>query len=314
MAAAKQEPMEVDEEKPQKTEDAGAEPADAGEKDDADLQNALNEDKEDDLAKQLELQEAQQKEIDNEVKKLPLIGSLEKVDTLLEEYKDNKKFLPKIKEIATKFPQFRRIRGDGNCFYRAFLAGLLLTFVDGQNFEKLKKLRERTKGTHSRLIKLGYPDFTTEDFYENWEEALDWMKEKKRTIDETVEYLSDEINGPANYLVIYAKLLVSLQLKENPNDYEAFLGGKTIAQFCKEQVEPSYAEADNMCIMGLMTALGTGIGVSIGYLDQSERLHYHKIPDKMDYPVHLLYRPGHYDLLIGSAGKKEAPSQDEEKT
>jgi len=240
------------------------------------------------------LNERMKEEIENEIKKLPLVGEPEDLAVLLEEYKDNEKFVPKIKELNKTYKTFTRIRGDGNCFYRAFLVGLMRLFAEEKNNKTLKDLKARISDTYKRLVTLGYPDFTTEDFYENFDEVLTWVLSKKHSEKEIIEHMRDE--GLSNYMVIYAKLLVSLQLKENPKEYEAFLN-TDIASYCSKYVEPSYAEADDICITALMRELGLGIGSNIVYLDQSEKLNFHRIPPNSLTSVNLLYRPGHYDLL-----------------
>lgn len=243
---------------------------------------------------QIQMNERMKKEIEDEVKKLPLVGDPEDFGVLLQEYKENEKFIPKIEELSKIFNSFTRIRGDGNCFYRAFLVGLLTLFADGRNSVVLKDLKTRIADTCKRLVKLGYPDFTTEDFFDNFDEVLTWVLNKERSEKEIIAHMRDE--GLSNYLVVYAKLLVSLQLKENPQSYQAFLN-TDIYTYCSKSVEPSFAEADDICITALMNELGCGIGSNIGYLDQSDKLVFHKIPDASLTTVNLLYRPGHYDLL-----------------
>ena len=48
---------------------------------------------------------------------------------LLTEYEANPGFRPKVEAFVTQFGSIRRVRGDGSCFYRCLLAGILDLFV-----------------------------------------------------------------------------------------------------------------------------------------------------------------------------------------
>jgi ubiquitin thioesterase protein OTUB1 len=46
-------------------------------------------------------------------------------DVLDGEYSDNPEFVVKIGGLKAAYATFRRMRADGNCFYRAFTFGML---------------------------------------------------------------------------------------------------------------------------------------------------------------------------------------------
>lgn len=56
---------------------------------------------------------------DHDANSVPLIGELQEISALAEEYMHGSKvFLQKIDGLKAKFKSLRRSRGDGNCFYR----------------------------------------------------------------------------------------------------------------------------------------------------------------------------------------------------
>ncbi len=55
----------------------------------------------------------------------------------------------------------RRTRGDGNCFYRAFGFGYLEENL--KNKAELDKFRQLVTDLKSKLVQLGYMDFTVSD-------------------------------------------------------------------------------------------------------------------------------------------------------
>jgi len=70
-----------------------------------------------------------------------------------------------------------------------------------------------------------------------------------------------------------------------------------VAEFCNTDVEPMYRESDHIHIIGLTAA--AGINVRVVYLDRGsgdEAVH-HDFPEDSQPQIHVLYRPGHYDVL-----------------
>ena len=64
-----------------------------------------------------------------------------------------------------------------------------------------------------------------------------------------------------------------------------------------QEVEPMYVECDHMHITALTTALG--VGVRVQYMDRAEggQVNQHDFPGGVPARIHILYRPGHYDVL-----------------
>lgn len=67
--------------------------------------------------------------------------------------------------------------------------------------------------------------------------------------------------------------------------------------FMIQEVEPMYKESDHIHIIAMSTALGTGVRVR--YMDRGAgtEVTAHDFPEGSTPAVHLLYRPGHYDIL-----------------
>jgi ubiquitin thioesterase protein OTUB1 len=64
-----------------------------------------------------------------------------------------------------------------------------------------------------------------------------------------------------------------------------------------QEVEPMYKESDHIHIIALSAALN--VGVRVRYMDRGEAAEViaHDFPEGIHPAVHLLYRPGHYDIL-----------------
>ena len=64
-----------------------------------------------------------------------------------------------------------------------------------------------------------------------------------------------------------------------------------------QEVEPMYREADHVHISALTSLLG--VAVRVQYMDRGEGkcINHHDFPEGELPTIHLLYRPGHYDIL-----------------
>eukprot|EP00056_Hartaetosiga_gracilis_P012842 m.206815 g.206815 ORF g.206815 m.206815 type:complete len:150 (+) comp13758_c0_seq4:330-779(+) len=147
-------------------------------------------------------------------------------------------------------------------------------------------------------LRVGYPEFTTEDFYETAEEEFQKL-EKDNGMAELHKSFNDD--GISNYIVTYFRIITGAYMKANPDSFQFFIeGGLSIDQFCASQVDPFGVDCEQLQILALTQALN--IGVSITYLDRSagDEPHSHAMPEGAEEKVCVLYRPGHYDVLYKS--------------
>ena len=66
---------------------------------------------------------------------------------------------------------------------------------------------------------------------------------------------------------------------------------------CPQEVDPMDKESDHIHISALTSALG--VGVCVEYMDRGKggQVNSHYFPEDVSPSIHLLYRPGHYDIL-----------------
>ncbi|XP_030760976.1 ubiquitin thioesterase otubain-like [Sitophilus oryzae] len=249
-------------------------------------------------ANQDELILAQQRQIEKEISdNIPLVGELDSVISLNKEYSTDDIYLEKIKDLASKYSYVRRTRPDGNCFFRAFSYAILEKLLcDKDSFIKFYKIAENSKNV---LVELGFQQFTVEDFYDTYMEVLKRLKDIEN-IGEAKKELHNVFNdqGYSDYMVVYLRLLTSAQLQKEHDFYSCFIeGDRTVADFCHQEVEPMYKESDHIHIMAACSALNTGVRVL--YMDRGtgNNVTKHDLPEGCSPTVHLLYRPGHYDIL-----------------
>ena len=93
---------------------------------------------EQELSDQLAATENQLNEISNEIKKdQPLTSSLQNITSL----KDYVPVGAAEQYICETYSNWRRIRGDGNCYYRAFLYSLCEALTDPSHKNELERLQ-----------------------------------------------------------------------------------------------------------------------------------------------------------------------------
>jgi ubiquitin thioesterase protein OTUB1 len=108
----------------------------------------------------------------------PLISETKEVNVLAESYANSTSpgFLPGIQYLSQRFSCMRKVRGDGNCFYRSVLFGylenLLKLHLSGNeaSVQVAKSEYERIlsiiRGSFQELVSMGYPEYALESFHE----------------------------------------------------------------------------------------------------------------------------------------------------
>lgn len=137
--------------------------------------------------------EAIEKEVKTNSK---LVAGKEDIGILLKEYEQNPSFLNGIQYLTSHYANIRKIRGDGNCFYRGFLFAFVERFY--QQEQVLQDFLDRIKQTRTELVQVGYEDSTLEIFYDTLVEYVQNLKNVQ--LADIEHYFSDE-NGESNYLV-----------------------------------------------------------------------------------------------------------------
>lgn len=197
----------------------------------------------------------------------------------------------KLKSLAETFSCIRKVRKDGNCFYRALAFSFAEIAINDQ------KALQTLQDTNSLLSDCGYDMELLSDFYQIFFDAC-----CLKSIDELVKFFNVEYQSDT--IVCYLRLLTAAVLKNDSILYEAFIMDDypDLQAFISSQVEPMNVEADQIQIVAMANALKCCI--KIANLDHSAvgdtGINYHEILPRDDtdfFKIYLLFRPGHYDVL-----------------
>jgi len=177
---------------------------------------------------------SQQELIEQETCEKPFICDLEPISSLTNEYKDaNPIFLTKIENLQRKYSHMRRVRRDGNCFYRAFMFGYLEHLIKTRNKVQLQALLKLMEGSLEELFLVGgYPQMTIEDFYETTREEVEQAASGDLPVEELLQHFRDY--STTNAIVMFLRLITATSLKKHADHFTPFLdNGLNISQFCR---------------------------------------------------------------------------------
>jgi ubiquitin thioesterase protein OTUB1 len=106
-----------------------------------------------------------------------MIGDLISPDELLYQYRDANSpgFIPGI-EYLSRIYNMRKVRGDGNCFYRAFLFAyleeLLIRYtaegpeVKQSAIDERQRFLNKIENSKAELVEIGYSEMAIETFHD----------------------------------------------------------------------------------------------------------------------------------------------------
>jgi ubiquitin thioesterase protein OTUB1 len=263
-----------------------------------------------------------------EVNSQPIVSDPFPLESLEVEYEGgDSAFLEKIKCLKRVFSRYRKCRGDGNCFFRAFSFRLIELIRASQDGDLLTKLFARIK---SWLDLAGFQADAYMNFLEMSQVNIADFLEKAPIIEAAGEdpsdWLAQEWRRDAyasNSMIVLLRLLASAFLRTNAEAYLPFIWevmategdegpDKMMAAYCQQFVESFGQESDQIHIIALTKAIGCRIEVA--YLDASTPppnleaddddcsalfLKFGEVEESnlIEAPITTLYRPGHYDII-----------------
>ncbi|ORZ31955.1 peptidase C65 Otubain-domain-containing protein [Catenaria anguillulae PL171] len=219
---------------------------------------------------------------------------------LRQEFQSNAPFLAKINDLATNFSHFRRCRGDGNCFYRAFVFAWYERVL-GNPARYLARAHADMAKCKEVLLANGFQLLVIEDFHDV---AVDTLKAIETGAIHDMDMLlsrfqSDEVS---NAIVVLFRFVCSAYLQQHQDEYLPFVldDADTMQGYCAHHVEAMGRDADHVSIIALSKMFA--VNVVVAYLDSGahDDATIHRFDGNEADPadvVHFLYRPGHYDLI-----------------
>lgn len=233
--------------------------------------------------------------------KQPLTSDLSPIEELRKKYDPGSNFEKGVLILAKDYSSIRTIRGDGNCYYRAFLYSLCENLFRSTKEEK-SRLKTFCEQSCEKAVKEGgYDETAIEVFHESLVGLIAAIVDGTTTQEKVQTELLEE-NSTSDYCTWFMRVLTATHLKSDPNRFIPYLEDcyVDIHAFCQKQVEPMAVECTMVSVLALAEVFD--VQIKIEYLDghdiRNDKLQQHQFgPEKAETSLTLLYRPGHYDIL-----------------
>ena len=229
----------------------------------------------------------------------PLISDQLEIQILLDDYKDNLEYANSVKIITEKYKYIRKVRRDGNCFYRAFIYRLFEYICMKNDNTLFNDILKKIEGIKDLTAKNGYDWMIVEDFYTvfygEFCSCFNSVNNNEVSVRDYMDNLfKDKEKG--NYLIYFMRFCIAAYLKDNRQLYEMYIEGD-FDTWIRKEVEAIDNEADQIQIMACVNYFE--IGVKIEYLNKykNEVVKFPEDKKDEDIFIEVLFTPGHYDIL-----------------
>lgn len=229
--------------------------------------------------------------------------------------------------VGQGYTHFRRAKGDGDCFYRSVAFAYLDQLIQTPESERESKVMmslSLLSSTKEDIVNAGTQAIVVDDAFELFEglirnvalpDAEGRLLTEKRLLEifqakNSETTYSEDASIPPN-IVFYLRLATRAQLKLNSESYDGFLYDPEtgepldVENFCNRFVDPVGVEADHMQMTALCRELK--LNLDVAYLDGRKAdnvdfVQFREGPEDQK-PLTVLYRPGHYDILVKAETK-----------
>jgi|AntRauTorckE5430_2_1112549.scaffolds.fasta_scaffold00290_3 ubiquitin thioesterase protein OTUB1 len=202
--------------------------------------------------------------------------------------------------LATKYESYKCVRGDGNCYYRAFLYSLCQKLYLEKG-DELQRVLTYVKSSIDTVEAFGYDRFAVEAFHEEMVDLLGAVASAQSF--EVIHQMLNEENATSDYCVWYLRVITAAYMKADADRFIHFLDDPNyfdVETFCQREIDPMGRETTMVGVLALAEAFN--VTVKIEYLDGremvDEKLVKHSFGSEGSaLTLIMLYRPGHYDIL-----------------
>ncbi|XP_053290378.1 ubiquitin thioesterase OTUB2 [Pleuronectes platessa] len=197
----------------------------------------------------------------------------------------------KYKDLSSQFSSVRKVRGDGNCFYRAFCFSHMESVL--HNTRALQRFKDKIIQSGEVLSSAGFDESR---FKQHLDTVVDVVEQCQADEQDyaLLRLFNEQITS--DHVVQYLRLLTSAHLQSNTQFFSNFVEAPNLHAYCRQEVEVMGMECDHVDILALSEALD--ICTHIVSVDGDEQqLAHHMIPEGAEPSLHLLYQTSHYNIL-----------------
>ena len=232
----------------------------------------------------------------------PLISEELPVSILLDDYKSNQEYSNSVKQITDKYKYIRKVRRDGNCFYRSFIYRIFEYICIKNNKNLYDHIVKKINESKELIKRNGYDWSFIEDFhnifYIEFHHCFNSIETSGISVRDYLDKLfSDKEKG--NYLIYFIRFCIAAFLKENSFLYEVYVDG-AFENWISSEVEAIDHEADQIQIMACVNYFDIGVKIEYLHPNKNEVMKFPEDKPEDQIFITVLFTPGHYDLLYSS--------------
>nr|CAD1820482.1 unnamed protein product [Ananas comosus var. bracteatus] len=187
---------------------------------------------------------------------------------------DNLVIQEKIKMLNHAFASFRRVCGDGNCFYRSFIISYLEQIAESQDEREVFRIFEHLEELKKGYLTFGEDEDRFDDCFSDFRNEVINILEERRTGLSLTKLLQENLDEyKSDKLLTFLRLVTSVDMRMREEHFSPFIvddtNQKSIKEFCENEVLPLGVYADHMQVVALSNAFC--IPIRVVYLDSSTR-------------------------------------------
>ncbi|KAI4979174.1 hypothetical protein ZWY2020_015927 [Hordeum vulgare] len=217
------------------------------------------------------------------------------------------------------YSEFRRVIGDGECFYRSFIFSYLEQVIDRLDTDEEHRLLDVLETASARHADLGWnSEFprSSRAFKELIEKVMKWKSTQSTSSHCKGKLLKNLLKFFSTYektkdIFVFLRLLVAIEICSHRVVYEPIIpevvrGNCSLEVWCLEHVIPARVDADHVMMVALASALEVPLRV-----ESFQRGYAPDIYTRPGVPrpsVTLLYTGHHYDIIYPRAPSAESSS------
>ncbi|XP_022045058.2 ubiquitin thioesterase OTUB2-like [Acanthochromis polyacanthus] len=197
----------------------------------------------------------------------------------------------KHKDLSCQFSAVRKVRGDGNCFYRAFCFAHLESVL--HNARALQRFKDKIIHSSKVLTSAGFDENSFKHHLNTVVNVVEQCQAEQQ--EDTLLRLFNE-PMTSDGLVQYLRLLTSAHLQNHADFFCSFVEAPDVHVYCRQEVEAMAMECDHVDILALTQALDICIHI-VSMEGDEQQLAHHIIPEGAEPSLYLLYQTSHYNIL-----------------
>ncbi|CAM0910377.1 unnamed protein product [Alopecurus aequalis] len=211
--------------------------------------------------------------------------------------------------LLANYSAYRKVLGDGNCFYRSFIYSYLEQLAVSPGEGEELRLLSALELMLDKFERLNWPDSYSDGYNAFMGLILECMDQKQRlSVSDYEDWLFQESQNEQKFtdILSYLRLLTAIEICTEPERFAPHITGldpvnPDVVGYCRQEVIPMDKEAEQEAPFALTDVLRVPLRIVYIAMSGNVEPNTHIIYESPHLPlvpcVTLLYRPGHYDIL-----------------